>query len=826
MKIKLAAALAFLFAPAAVIPVKAYAQLHNASLALSVRPRDGSYQVTLPGIEAPVLVSRVAAEVNHHWLLSTDYPRHHTVESAFNDALGQGQVLTTTFAGLNHAPELVCVLRLYSNRPYGSIIVKLLNNTAVPVEVQEIRVLDAMGEPRIGLGATESKDRVMADSYSEDPTIHIGGLAQAPDGVYTGVGTVLVYNLAAKHSLLLAALTSKRFLTVSHLRVADADSSAPRISSFTVDSMGTTTPIVLERSQISPDQQIQLSLPVAPGQSLDSESVMIAGGPDYLAELEAYGEAVRELHHARISGPAPMGWWSWTAFYGGINQGEVLTNAKWLAGHLKSLGYDYVLIDEGYSYARGEYITANAAQFPDGIRKLESKICNLGLTPGLWTAPFEVSARAWVYTHHKDWLVHDAKGAPIQVGYVEGDVDPVFVLDTTNPGAQAYLRKTYQILTHEWGVRYIKLDFMDHAAIEGYHYLPNTTALEAQRIGLRIIRDAVGNDVLLDKDGSPMLNPVGFVDEGRISVDTSGHSFKASMNAAPNIAARFYMNRNFYRSDPDAFSISQGVEPRQGSQGSENYLSPSEAQVQIVLAAVAGGMYEIGNDLPTLGSEPKRLALAENQELIDMNRLGRAALPLDLMSFAAEDLQPSVFFLPEDRRQSMLAVFNWTDQPRSHTFTLAGLHLAADHRFRAYDVLSHDGQVALTSGTLRLENQPAHSVRLIKFVDESIAAAAPTVAADVPNTARTGDALSLSAEAGHSDVPALAYRWNFGDGTGAVGSRVTHTYTKPGTYTIGLDVKGVDGITARKSFTVKASGVANTNFDLDHNRRYIPDSGR
>jgi hypothetical protein len=36
-----------------------------------------------------------------------------------------------------------------------------------------------------------------------------------------------------------------------------------------------------------------------------------------------------------------------------------------------------------------------------------------GLTVGLWTAPFEVSSRAWVYEHHKDWLVHNAKGQPI-----------------------------------------------------------------------------------------------------------------------------------------------------------------------------------------------------------------------------------------------------------------------------------------------------------------------------------------------------------------------------------------------------------------------------
>jgi hypothetical protein len=71
------------------------------------------------------------------------------------------------------------------------------------------------------------------------------------------------------------------------------------------------------------------------------------------------------------------------------------------------------------------------------------------------------------------------------------------------------LRETYKTLVREWGVRFIKMDFMDTTAIEGYYYRPNTTALEAQRIGLQLIRDTVGDDVILDKDGSPMLNPVG-----------------------------------------------------------------------------------------------------------------------------------------------------------------------------------------------------------------------------------------------------------------------------------------------------------------------------
>jgi alpha-galactosidase len=106
------------------------------------------------------------------------------------------------------------------------------------------------------------------------------------------------------------------------------------------------------------------------------------------------------LHHARVSAPTPIGWWSWTAYYGAINEGETLSNADWQAAHLKALGYKFFQVDEGYQYARGEYVTANATQFPNGMRAVGYHVVGNGLTFGVWTAPFQVTTRAWVYEHH------------------------------------------------------------------------------------------------------------------------------------------------------------------------------------------------------------------------------------------------------------------------------------------------------------------------------------------------------------------------------------------------------------------------------------------
>ena len=805
-----------------VVPVVAQQDLliHNRQLTIAVRAQDGAYEIRSRGLQQPVLISNVGVEVNGEWLSSSSYPHHQAADSPFEDALGSGHTIRVSYSGLADKPDLVCTLRLYENEPYGDVTVAVRNGTGKSISVQAIRVVDAVGKPLLDLGGSDQDDRVLLEGFTEDPTIQIGSLGQAPHGVYSGACNGLIYNLASKQSLMLSAVTSDRFLTVEHLKVSPPSSHDTHIASFTVDSTGTTE-FVLDRDQIAPNQQVQLSLPVSPSDTLSSERVMISAGTDYLQELENYGTAIRRLYKLHFPQTAPIGWWSWTAYYAGVNEGELSTNARWLARNLLPLGYDYFHLDEGYAYARGEYTTANAVQFPHGMWNIEHDIAHLGLVPGIWTAPFYVSNRAWVFEHHPEWLVHDAQGKPIKIGYVARHQDELYVLDPTHPGAADYLRKTYQILTREWGVRYIKLDFMDSTAIEGFFYRPNTTALEAQRTGLKIIRETVGNDVLLDKDGSAMLNPVGLVDEGRIAPDT-GHSFRAGKDAVPNIAARFYMQGNFYLSDPDAFSVTKVVnlDPDQGWHRSRTGLTLSEAQVQIVLAALCGGMYSIGDDLPTLGSQPDRLELVENQEILSMNRLGRAARPLDLMTFRPEDEAPSVFFLAEDPRQAMLVVFNWAERPLSHTFTVAGLGLPADHSFHAFDALNKDEAVSLNGGTLEIANQAPHSVRLIKLTDDSVPAAAPQVTIQAPTSATAGQAFSLAAVLAANSVPAISYHWDFGDGTEATGQNLTHTYTLAGNYTGKLTVKGVEGLSATTDFSIKASGTIRAQYDLSRNRRY------
>jgi alpha-galactosidase len=790
------------------------ASLHGVASSVTVYA-NGDYAIA--GAAGTVIRSDVEAEVDSHVLRSSAYPTHTVAQSEFQDPLGSGHALIVTHTGIAGAPDLVCTLRLYRDQAWGDIEVKVVNTTTHLISVQAVRAIHATDAPVIDLSGPAAADRILSDSYSEDrPQLAILDLGDAVKGIHRGVGSQLIYNRRSGLSLFLGALTSERLLTIFHLKVRAA-AGGPSVQAYEVVATGTTEIMKGESLKESPvSEQVSLSLGVDPAASLSSERLMFAIGSDYHAQLEQYGRAVGLLHQARVKAPTPMGWWSWTAYYFGINQGAAATNADWLAQNLAPLGYVYYQIDEGYQFARGEYTTADSNLFPRGIGYIADLVRHDGLTFGLWTAPFEVSERAWVFQAHPEWLLHNAAGQLIHIGHVADKQDALFVLDTTNPGAQQYLRQTYGTL-YNWGLRFIKMDFMDDTAVEGAYTRPNTTALEAQRIGLKIIRDAVGDDVVLDKDGSPMLNPVGLVDAGRISQDT-GHSFDASRDAASGIAARYYMNRNFFIADPDAFTVSTQTVDDQSWHGGKRPLTLDEAKVSIALAAISGGMFEIGDDLPTLFASAERLALVKNPDLIDMVRLGRASVPTDLLDYSEKDRQPSIFLLKENPRQSILTVFNWTDGERTRAIDLVALGLKEAGKYRVVEVFGDQNCCNASGRMIELVQKP-RSVRVLKLIDESLPSSGPAVDILSASSAKAGQSVDFSAAALSGDAPVLACHWDFGDGSGADGLRVTHAFTHAADYTVQVTATGLGASTSRKAFSISVSGEVSTLFDPERKQR-------
>lgn len=676
------------------------------ALKVSVEPDHGIFSLSGAG-SASLKQSSTAIEVDRKWLKVADYPRPNIAKTSETGEFGPADCMTVTYPGDSTRPELVYRLRAYTGSPFADLQVTVRNTTSRPISIQDIRPIEISSPDGIALGGPNEDDRVLSDSMSEDrPTMSIRDFADGPKGTHRAAGSQLFYNRKSGIGFFIGALTSDKFLTVFKAHVAPASGSRA-LASYQVDDTGMTEYVKEWSLKGAPaTDQIELSVTVAPGEELKSERLLLSFDTDCHRQLEAYAHMIRDLHHARVTAPTPMGWWSWTAYYAKLDEATALHDAQWLAQNLKPLGYTFFHIDEGYAIGRGDYLTADAKLFPNGMEPVEKKIASLGLTPAIWTAPFEVSEHSWIYKNHPEWLVKNSEGKPIALpGATPPNPGRIFSLDPTHPGAQDYLKKTYGTMANQWGIRYFKLDFMEDSAVEGEHYRPNTSALEAQRIGLEVIRAAVGDRVWLDKDGSPMLNPVGLVDMGRISQDT-GHNYRALKETATGIAARYYMNRNWFIADPDAFMVTEG--------SGKNSLSLDEAKVSIALSLVSGGMFEIGNKLPDFDSQPDRLALIKNPMVIEMAKRGEASKPIDLMSYSPEDGQPSIFFLKadEDSRASILTVFNWTDKERTQSVGGELLGLQTGSTYAVKDVFSGVDRPACHECSFDLKLAP-HSVQML-----------------------------------------------------------------------------------------------------------------
>ena len=97
----------------------------------------------------------------------------------------------------------------------------------------------------------------------------------------------------------------------------------------------------------------------------------------------------------RISKPKnPIkGWCSYYAFGTEINETIILNQVHALQKNNLS-AFEYILLDEGWNNAWGDWLTYDKKKFPSGLKQCAQKIKSLGFKPSIWIAPFLVSPHA------------------------------------------------------------------------------------------------------------------------------------------------------------------------------------------------------------------------------------------------------------------------------------------------------------------------------------------------------------------------------------------------------------------------------------------------
>ena len=408
------------------------------------------------------------------------------------------------------------------------------------------------------------------------------------------------------------------------------------------------------------------------------EGVHLAAGMNVYRLL---GELASRTAQAR---DVPRGWLSWYHYGAWVSRQDVLENAAVIAdGRFRDLGLRYVQIDDGWQEAYGEW-RANAKFAPD-LRSLTDRLHASGQVPGIWTAPFLVSASADLAQQAPDtWFLRDSTGERA-VDHRHTAFGPMYILDARKAEVCAHLGKVFDGLYKD-GFRYFKIDFLYAGAYAG---------VEALRAGVAAIRAAVKDSYLLGC-GAPLLPLSGIVDGCRIGQDTASPMYNFELGSpsptifgseiesvARNIAARHFL-RAWFQLDPDVALVGGNLNLRQARQ-------------LITAVVLSGGPFFASDDLRLLPED--RLSLLSNPEVLEL--VGRATAVPDWQP-PEQDLPPAVWRLGSD----VLAAFNWTDLERSLKITIEGTVTLRD--------LWERRPAGVVDGCLQLDLEPL-GVRLLRL---------------------------------------------------------------------------------------------------------------
>ena len=98
--------------------------------------------------------------------------------------------------------------------------------------------------------------------------------------------------------------------------------------------------------------------------------------------FDQYTSLVKKNYHIKLK-PSPAGWYSWSCYYGSINEKQLLRDAKVMSDHFENSGANIFQLDRGWEKSWGDWVPLEA-NFRGGIRNISKKLSVMGLTLGFW----------------------------------------------------------------------------------------------------------------------------------------------------------------------------------------------------------------------------------------------------------------------------------------------------------------------------------------------------------------------------------------------------------------------------------------------------------
>ena len=351
--------------------------------------------------------------------------------------------------------------------------------------------------------------------------------------------------------------------------------------------------------------------------------ILMAQGEGENAFLERYADTVAKINNAVPLKTTPVGWCSWSRYYGKVNTENLCRAAASTGKYIKDLGANIFQIDDGWQIDAGfpgKYVV-DKEKFPQDLDAVAETARAGGMDFGLWLAPLIISEGSRWFEELR----------PLTVDYVTSGApgSRTYPFDPENEEFQKFLYEEFADLTKRYNVRYYKLDFLVFAwrnMVTGERvYGKGDYMIALFRRSLQTIRDAVGPDVTLVACGSPLLECAGIFNASRVTCDIiwgkspQNPTYWEIMHwVVKTVLYRYFYNNVVFTNDPD------GLVLRDQDVGDGFDCTWAEAKLWATVVALSGGSTLLNEIMDELSPARRSLVTAL------VPPLGVAAKPADL----------------------------------------------------------------------------------------------------------------------------------------------------------------------------------------------------
>ena len=397
------------------------------------------------------------------------------------------------------------------------------------------------------------------------------------------------------------------------------------------------------------------------GTKVSSPKIMVGYFSDWRDGMEQYAD-LNAIVASRLPWEhgKPFIWNSWGVIQTALRYNDANEVSLWMAENLPEYKNDstvYVCLDSYWDNLTTNHLKQFAKHCHDRGQK-----AGIYWTPFVdWSNTPDRQVEGTKYTYSDIWLRKD--GQPIKRTGASA-------CDPTHPGTRARIEK-FMGNFRDWGYDFVKLDFMDHGALQAdsYHDPSITTAMQAYASGMALI-DSVAGDMYINLSIAPLF-PTQFAHGRRIACDAyaSIDNTKYTLNST---TFGWWLDRAYTYNDADNLVFKDQAE-------NVNRIR--------TLSGVITGILSIGDDFSKDGdatAKERAIKLLNNKALMQCASQTKAFRPIDAPS--GTGCASTYYTTVADT--VYLATINWNTRNQPYTFDYGQLGLEPGTEYTATELWS------------------------------------------------------------------------------------------------------------------------------------------